>query len=255
MLRHRVIPCLLLRQGGLVKTRKFANPKYVGDPINAIRIFNEKEVDELIVLDIEASRQGREPDYALIEQFASECFMPLCYGGGVSNVEQARRLFSLGVEKVSVQTAALRDLDLLGRLASTFGSQSVVASIDVRSDWLGRRRLYSSTTGRADDRSWIDYLGRVEQTGAGEVLLNAVDRDGEMRGMDNDLIQEAARRVRIPLVAAGGVGSLDDIVGGLRHGASGIAAGSFFVYHGPHRAVLITYPGPDEMDRALGLAT
>ncbi len=254
MLRSRVIPCLLLRHGGLVKTRKFAQPKYVGDPINAIRIFNEKEVDELVVLDIEASKEGREPDYALVEQFAAECFMPLCYGGGVSTLDQARRLFALGVEKVSVQTAALRSLDLINRMAVQFGSQSVVASIDIKIDWLGRRRLYSASAAKFHAVGWQDYLAQVERAGAGEIFLTAVDRDGEMTGMDLALIRDVTSLVRIPVIAAGGVGSLTDIVGGLDNGASAVAAGAFFVYHGPHRAVLITYPGQDEMDLVLGAA-
>lgn len=252
MLRQRVIPCLLLRRGGLVKTRKFKHPKYVGDPINAIRIFNEKEVDELVVLDIDASRDGSDPNYTLIEQFAAECFMPLCYGGGIRTIEQAQRLFALGVEKVSIQTAALRDLDLISRLAKQFGSQSVVASIDVKTDWLGRRRLFSAAASKFHSFSWQEYLARVERAGAGEIFLNSVDRDGEMAGMDLNLIRDIAQRVNVPIIAAGGVGSLADIASGLLSGASAVAAGAFFVYHGPHRAVLITYPSPDEIDVVLG---
>jgi len=239
---------LLLKRGGLVKTRRFAQPKYVGDPINAIRIFNEKEVDELIVLDVEASRFGNEPDYSLVGQFAAECFMPLCYGGGVSTLAQAQRLFALGVEKVSVQSAALREPSFIGSLAERFGSQSVVASIDVKKDWLGRRRIYASATGEFLDGSWLEHLVRVERAGAGEILLNSVDRDGEMCGLDLSMIREAADKVTIPVIAAGGVGSLGDIAKGLRSGASAVAAGAFFVYHGPHRAVLITYPSSEEVE-------
>lgn len=253
MLRRRVIPCLLLKNGGLVKTRKFSNPKYVGDPVNAIRIFNEKEVDELVVLDIEASRSGSGPNFELIEQFAAECFMPLCYGGGIQTLEQAQRLFAIGVEKISLQTAAFSDLSLLSKLADQFGSQSIVASVDVKKDWLGRRRLYASSTGKLRKESWQEYMGQAERAGAGEILLNAVDIDGEMSGMDAELIREASRCTNIPLIAAGGVGSLDDITSGLRNGASGVAAGAFFVYHGKHRAVLITYPSQDEIDMVLEL--
>lgn len=251
MLRCRVIPCLLLKRGGLVKTRRFAQPKYVGDPVNAIRIFNQKEVDELIVLDIEASRSGCEPDYGLVEQFAAECFMPLCYGGGVCTVAQARQLFALGVEKISVQSAALRDPALISRLAEQFGSQSVVVSVDVKRDWLGRRRLYASATGKVQKQSWQEYLAGVEQAGAGEILLTSVDRDGEMCGLDLPLVREAVDSVSIPVIATGGVGNLGDIASGLRAGASAVAAGAFFVYHGPHRAVLITYPSSDEIDAVL----
>jgi cyclase len=252
MLKHRVIPCLLLRDGGLVKTTRFAKPKYVGDPVNAIRIFNEKEVDELIVLDITASREGREPDFALIERFAGECFMPLCYGGGISNVEQARRLFGIGVEKVCVQTAVLDDTRLIGEIAARFGSQAVIASIDVKKDFFGRHRLYGATAGKTRPVPWKDHLRRVVEAGAGEIVLNAVDRDGAMSGMDIPLIHEAAHAVGVPLIAMGGVGSLQDIKASTDAGASAVAAGAFFVFHGPHRAVLITYPNYRQLESLLG---
>ena len=141
MLKHRVIPCLLLKNNGLVKTIKFDNAKYVGDPINAIKIFNDKEVDELIVLDVMASKECQEPNFDLIEQFASECFMPLCYGGGIKNLEQAHRLFDIGIEKISIQTSAIENLSFITRLANRFGSQSIVVSIDVKKNWRGRREI------------------------------------------------------------------------------------------------------------------
>src|SRR4051812_10000102 len=175
MLRHRVIPCLLLHNGGLVKTQKFANPQYVGDPINAIRIFNEKEVDELLVLDIDASREGRGPNFDVIEQLAGECFMPLAYGGGITTVDQAQRLVSIGVEKLSIQTAALTDLDLVTQIASRYGSQAVVVSIDVKKNLLGQNKLYSAKTGKAVDRDWLGFLQQAVDAGAGEVLVSAVD--------------------------------------------------------------------------------
>ncbi len=252
MLKHRVIPCLLLKNGGLVKTLKFGKPKYVGDPINAIRIFNDKEVDELMVLDIVVSRERREPNYALIEQFAGECFMPLCYGGGVRTVEQARRLFSLGVEKVCLQTAVLEDISLITRIAERFGSQSVLVCVDIKRNWLGRAMLYHSASGDTLKRKWQDFLRDVVQAGAGEIVLNAVVRDGTMQGMDTGLIQEAADSVSVPVIAMGGVGSLADIKAGVDAGASAVAAGAFFVFHGPHRAVLITYPGYAELEALLG---
>lgn len=247
MLKHRVIPCLLLRNGGLVKTRKFGSPVYVGDPINAIRIFNDKEVDELVVLDIAATRERRDPDFALIERFATECFMPLGYGGGVRTIEQARRLFSMGVEKVCVQTTALRDLTFVTRVAEEAGSQSVVVSIDVKRNWLGKPQLYSAATGKADGRHWLDFISEAVAAGAGEIFLNSVDHDGTMEGMDLETIRQASERVQVPIVAAGGVGKLADIKAGADAGASAIAAGAFFVFHGPHRAVLITYPRYDEL--------
>lgn len=254
MLKHRVIPCLLLRNGGLVKTRKFANPKYVGDPINAIRIFNDKEADELMVLDITASHDGREPDYGLIEQFAGECFMPLCYGGGISSVDQARRLFALGVEKVCLQTAALRDPSIVSRIADVGGSQAVVVSIDVKKNWLGERHLYAAATRQVLGRRWMDQMHELVAAGAGEVLLNAVDRDGTMDGMDLEMIREASRAIQVPLIAVGGAGSMMDIKSAVMAGASAVAAGAFFVFHGPHRAVLITYPRYQELERLLAPA-
>lgn len=251
MLKHRVIPCLLLRNGGLVKTRKFANPKYVGDPINAIRIFNDKEVDELMVLDITASKERREPNFSLIEQFAGECFMPLCYGGGIRSVEQARQLFALGVEKVCVQSAALEDVSLVSCIAERFGNQSVVVSADIKKDWRGRLRLYSAASGKMLSQPWLNYLLHVVSAGAGEVLINAVNHDGLMDGMNLDLIHKASSALSVPLIAVGGVGSLDDIKAAVEAGASAVAAGAFFVFHGPHRAVLITYPRYQELETLL----
>jgi cyclase len=252
VLKHRVIPCLLLRNGGLVKTRRFSDPKYVGDPINAIRIFNDKEADELMVLDITASREGREPDYTMIEQFAGECFMPLSYGGGISNVEQARRLFSIGVEKVCLQTAALRDPTVVSQIAAAGGNQAVIVSIDVKKTWRGDHRLYSAAKRDTVDRDWLSRMRQLVDAGAGEVLLNAVDRDGTMEGMDLDMIREASGSIQVPLIAVGGAGSLSDIQQAIFAGASAVAAGAFFVFHGPHRAVLITYPSYAELEELLG---
>ncbi len=251
MLRCRVIPSLLLDDGGLYKTRRFEKPVYVGDPINAIRIFNEKEVDELMVLDIGASKVGRQPDYALIEQFAGECFMPLCYGGGVRTVDDAQRLFAMGVEKVCVQTGALGDLALVKGIADRFGSQAVVVSCDVKRGWLGGRSLYAAATRRSDRRSWQDFARAAVDAGAGEIMVTAVDRDGEMNGMDLELVREASTMLPVPLIVAGGVGSLADIGAAAEAGASAVAVGAFFVFHGPHRAVLITYPRYDELRNLL----
>jgi imidazole glycerol-phosphate synthase subunit HisF len=242
MLKHRVIPALLLCDGGLVKTRRFKSPKYVGDPINAIRIFNDKEVDELMVLDITASRSGRDPNYALIEQFAGECFMPVAYGGGISSVAQASQLFSLGVEKICLQTAALENPRLITELADKFGSQAVMVSVDVKKNWLGKAKLYRSVTGEMLSDNWLNTMHQFISAGAGELLLNAVDKDGTLEGPDLQLIQEASAGIRVPIVALGGVASLSDIKACVDAGASAVAAGAFFVFHGPHRAVLITYP-------------
>jgi len=251
VLKHRVIPALLLREGGLVKTQKFGKHKYIGDPINAIRIFNEKEVDELIFLDIDATRKGREPDYDLIEGVAGECFMPLGYGGGIASVDQARRIFSAGVEKIVLQTSALTNPRLVTDIAERFGSQSVVVSIDVKRDWLGRHRLWSSATARVVSDDWLATMHRLVAAGAGEVLLNSVDRDGTQAGYDLCLIQAAAESVDVPLVALGGAGSLSDFAQAIEAGASAVAAGSFFVMQGTHRAVLITYPEYPDLEKCL----
>ena len=247
MLKHRVIPCLLLRNGGLVKTMRFKDAKYVGDPINAIRIFNDKEVDELMVLDITASKENKEPDYDLVEQFASECFMPLCYGGGIKTVEQAKKLFSLGVEKVCLQTSILEDLSLVKKLSAQFGNQSVLVSVDLKKNWRGVPKLYAAATGKTLDYKWTDFLQEAVKAGAGEIVLNAVDKDGTMEGMDIKLIEEAANAIPIPLIAVGGVGSLADIKAAVNAGASAVSAGAYFVFQGPHRAVLITYPKYKEL--------
>lgn len=242
MLKHRVIPCLLLKNQGLVKSTKFAKPKYVGDPINAIRIFNEKEVDELLVLDIEASKKKHKPNYDLIEQFAGECFMPLAYGGGIKTVEQARRLFSIGVEKISIQTSALSNLDLVSDITARYGNQSVVVSIDIRKNFMGRYKLFHAASAKNLDQDWSQFLKLAVEAGAGEILLNAVDKDGTLSGVDTQLIRNAAEICRVPLIAVGGIGSIADMKSAVNAGANAVAAGAFFVYYGPHRAVLITYP-------------
>jgi cyclase len=246
-LNNRVIPSLLLKRNGLVKTVKFKAPKYVGDPINAIRIFNDKEVDELLVLDIDASKLKKEPNYSLIEEFASECFMPLAYGGGITNVEQASRLFNLGVEKVVLQTGALRDLSLISELAELFGSQSIMVSVDLKAKWFGKLSLYHAAERRKLQKPWLEFAQSAVAAGAGEILLNSVDKDGTLSGPDLDSISKASGHLTVPVIAVGGVSSLDDMKAIISAGASAVAAGSFFVFHGPHRAVLITYPSREEI--------
>lgn len=248
MLQHRVIPSLLLRNNGLVKTTRFKNPKYIGDPINAIRIFNEKEVDELMLLDISATKESKEPNYEMIEQIAGECFMPLAYGGGVRTVEQARRIYALGVEKICLQTSALKNPGIVSDLAKQFGSQSVMVSMDIKRNWMGKPQIYSSATERTLDLNWIEITRQLVDAGAGEVLLNAVDKDGTLQGPDLPLIEQLSGAINVPLIALGGVGSLADIKAAVSVGASAVAAGAFFVYHGPHRAVLITYPKYTELE-------
>lgn len=243
MLRTRVMPCLLVADGRLVKTVRFKNQAYIGDPVNAIKIYNSKEVDELIVLDIQASRQGTGPNYALVEEVASECFMPLTYGGGVDSVEHARRLFSLGVEKVAVNTAAAENPELISDLATEFGSQSVVVSIDVKRTIFGNYRVALKSGSRTTNRSPEHCAHLAEKLGAGEILLNSVDRDGTYSGYDLELIRSVSDNVHIPLIAVGGAGSVDDLVDGVREGgADAVAAGSLFVYQKQDLGVLINFP-------------
>lgn len=250
MITPRIIPCLLLGKNGLVKTIGFKNPKYVGDPINAIRIFNEKEVDELIVIDIEASVEKRGPYFDLVGQLAGECFMPLCYGGGIRDMADVKELFNLGIEKVAIQSAAELNPSLIRRIADDYGQQSIVVSVDIKKNFLGQPRLHSRNSAvKYKWKDWKDYLINIANQGAGELLLNAVDKDGIMKGMDLDLISEASRLVDIPLVAGGGVGSMQDIKSAFDAGASAIAVGSYFVFQGPHKAVLITYPKYTEIQK------
>jgi cyclase len=237
---------------GLVKTTRFENHKYVGDPTNAIRIFNEKEVDELTLLDISRKGTRREPNFDLVETVASECFMPLSYGGGIRGLEDVKRLLSLGVDKVILHSAAARDPKVISEIANHVGVSSVVVSVDIKRSRLNRPQIYCPGSKIHRRSDWREFLQQVIGMGAGEIVLNAVNRDGTMTGMDIDLISEASRTVNVPLVAVGGVGSLDHILEGLRAGADAIGVGAFFVYHGPRRAVLITYPGYEDLSALLG---
>jgi imidazole glycerol-phosphate synthase subunit HisF len=242
VLATRVIPCLLLKGAGLVKTVRFKDPKYVGDPINAVKIFNEKEVDELIFLDITASRENKEPPFAIIEDIASECFMPVAYGGGVTSVEQAARIISLGIEKIVLNTAALRAPDLVTRLSDRIGASSTVVGIDVKKDLFGRYRVYDHPRQKTTDSSPAEYATRVAAAGAGEIFLNDVIRDGTGAGFDLDLVRSVTAAVDVPVIVCGGAGGLDDLRLATTAGASAVAAGSLFVYMGKHRAVMINYP-------------
>ncbi len=252
MLRSRIIPCLLIHQGGLVKTRKFKYFKYIGDPINAVKIFNEKESDELMVLDIDATVNQAEPNYALIAKLAAECRMPLCYGGGITTQEQAARIIGLGVEKVSVSAAALANPKLLTEMAASIGRQSVVAVLDVRKKAGLFSKGYEVCTHNARQAHKADPIVLVQQlqaAGAGEIVINSIDRDGEMQGYDIELARQVRGVVKVPLTLLGGAGSLAQI--GELFGACGVvgaAAGSLFVFKGAYRAVLINYPTAAQKD-------
>jgi cyclase len=250
MLRPRIIPCLLVHQGGLVKTQVFKNPKYIGDPINAVKIFNEKEADELIVLDVDATVLGREPDFALIAKLAAECRMPLCYGGGITTVAQAARIVDMGVEKVAVSAAILTNPRLLTEMALALGRQSVVAVLDVRK----RAGLFakgfevcSHNANVIHNQDPITLAMQLQEAGAGEILINSIDRDGMMQGYDLELASKFRRSIEVPLTFLGGAGSLEDICQLIsRVGVVGAAAGSLFVFKGKYRAVLISYPTPEQ---------
>lgn len=245
MLRPRIIPCLLVHDGGLVKTVRFANSKYVGDPINAVKIFNEKEADELIVLDIDATVRGVDPNLKVIGRLAAECRMPLCYGGGVRTVSQAKDIIGLGVEKVALSAAAVQDPSLLSRISDEVGRQSVVAVLDVkRSSKNGGYRVWTHNGSRDSGRSLLDLAVELERAGAGELLINSIDRDGTMEGYDLDLAETARSALGIPITILGGAGSLAHLGQLIRRcGVLGVAAGSLFVFKGPYKAVLINYPG------------
>lgn len=244
MLRPRIIPCLLLKDAGLVKTVGFESPKYVGDPINAVRIFNEKEVDEIIVLDIDASRQGREPDYQMVEHLAAECRMPLCYGGGVRSAAQIERLIGLGVEKVAVSSALIDRDAIIGEASSSVGSQSLVAVLDVRqsSDGTGYEVFVLNGT-RGTGHSPVELARKYAELGIGEIVVNSIDRDGKMSGYDHELFAAIRKAVDVPVTCLGGAGSVDHLADLLRNfGHVGAAAGSLFVFKGIYKAVLINYP-------------
>lgn len=247
MLRPRIIPSLLLQNNGLVKTVNFKNPKYVGDPINAVKIFNEKQVDELAVFDIDATVLNREPNYSLIERLASQSMMPLCYGGGVKTVQQAQQIFSLGIEKIALSAAVLQNPKLITQIADRVGSQSVIVVLDVRKKILGGYEVFTHNGKRATGINPLEFVAEAQKLGAGEIIINSIDRDGTMKGYDLDLIAKIREKISLPMTVLGGAGSINDIEKVImQHGVIGIAAGSLFVFKGPYKAVLINYPTLEE---------
>lgn len=252
MLKTRVIPCLLLKNEGLVKTVKFKEPKYVGDPINAVRIFNEKEVDELIFLDITATVEGNKPPINLISHISDECNMPLAYGGGVKSVKDVKEVLYAGAEKVVINTSAVENPELIREAAQTFGSQSIVVSIDTRKRFGGKFEAYTHSGSKRTHLDPVEFAVKMEQMGAGEILINSIDRDGTMEGYDVELIKRVAQSLSIPVIACGGAGKLQDFADAVKSGgASAVAAGSFFVFHGRRRAVLINFPTQAELNQYL----
>jgi imidazole glycerol-phosphate synthase subunit HisF len=251
MLASRIIPCLLVKNGGLVKGTRFSDYRYVGDPINAVRTFNEKEVDELVILDIDATNDQREPDYRMIENVAHECRMPLCYGGGVRTVEQIQRIIKLGVEKVAIGVAALERPDLIREGSRIVGAQSIAVILDVRRTGSGHE-VFTRNGSQATGRTPVDLGRHFARLGAGEIILNSVDHDGMMQGYDLALVEQMYDALNVPLTVLGGAGSLEHIRQLLsRFGQIGVAAGSLFVYRGKYKAVLINYPTAAEKQALL----
>ncbi|MBO9691810.1 AglZ/HisF2 family acetamidino modification protein [Chryseobacterium sp.] len=250
MLRPRIIPSLLIQDNGLVKTVNFKNPKYVGDPINAVRIFNEKEVDELAIFDIDATVKGLEPNYSLIERIANQSRMPLCYGGGVKTVEQAQKIFGLGIEKIALSSAVLQHPQLITQIAERVGSQSVIVVLDVKKKLFGGYEVYTHNGKKSTGINPFKFAEEAQKLGAGEIIINSIDQDGVMKGYDIGLIDKVREKISLPLTVLGGAGSLNDIKQVIdKHGIIGVAAGSLFVFKGVYKAVLINYPSFEEKEK------
>nr|WP_294858263.1 AglZ/HisF2 family acetamidino modification protein [uncultured Fluviicola sp.] len=245
----RCIPVLLLQNGGLVKTVQFKNPKYVGDPLNAIRIFNEKEVDELVFLDIDASVKGTSIQLKLLKEIAEECFMPLAYGGGIKTIEDIRQVIQIGIEKVIIGSEILENPEFLNQAIREFGSSSICVSLDIEKTAPGEYRIYTRSGTKATGMDPVDFAQKLDQSGVGELFIYSIDRDGTRKGYDLDLIRAIRKAVKIPVIACGGAGSIDDLCQAVEAGASAVAAGSLFVFHGKHQAVLISYPDKQALKR------
>ena len=239
----------MLQDKGLVKTVNFKNPKYVGDPINAVKIFNEKEVDELAIFDIDATAKGLEPNYNLIERIANQSRMPLCYGGGVKTIEQAQKIFGLGIEKIALSSSILQDPDLITQIADRVGAQSVIVVLDVKKKLFGGYEVFTHNGKKATGINPLDFVAKAQQLGAGEIIINSIDQDGVMKGYDMALIDKIRERISVPLTVLGGAGSLSDIEKVIqKHKIIGVAAGSLFVFKGVYKAVLINYPTKAEKE-------
>jgi len=247
MLGVRVMPCLLLRNSKLVKTVRFKNPDYIGDPVNAVKIYNDKEVDELIFLDITATIDGKPPNFKTIGEIASECFMPMTYGGGIRNTEDMRRIYSLGVEKIAINSFGVENPSIINQASEVFGNQSVLAAIDVKRNLTGGYEVYTRSGAKGARMDPVAWAKKVESLGAGEILLTSIDRDGTYEGYDTELISRVARAVSIPIIACGGAGKVEDFGKAVEAGASACAAGSIVVYQGKGKGVLINFPSLKEL--------
>jgi len=242
MRRIRIIPVLLLSKGGLYKTIKFKNGRYVGDPINAVKIFNEKEADELLLLDYKASVENRKPDYVKIKEIAEEAFMPMAYGGGIKNLEDAKKIFDCGFEKIVLNSILFENISLIEQIANIYGSQSVVGCIDVKKNWFGKYNVYSHSGTKNTDKDPLKWAKEIELKGVGEIILNSIDNDGTWNGYLFDLIKEISNKIDIPMIACGGAGSEEDFRKAVLAGASAVAAGSMFVFQKKEMGVLISFP-------------
>ena len=253
MLATRVIPSLLLKNRGLYKGVQYRNHRYVGDPINTIKIFNEKEVDELVVLDITATIESRAPDFELLAEIAAEAFMPMGYGGGLRRLEDADRVFGIGFEKIVVSSSLYEHAEFVTEVSKKYGSQSVVASIDYSKPrhGIGKNTVYGRSGTKKQSKTPEAAGVAAVNLGVGEILLNCIDRDGTLSGYDLETIERVASAVDVPVIASGGAAKIEDFVAAKTRGASAVAAGAMFVYHGPHRAVLIQYPAYSDLERAL----
>ena len=247
MFRPRVIPALLLKGQGLVKTVQFKNPRYIGDPINAVRIFNDLEVDELMLLDIMATRENRCISTEIVKQVGDEAYMPFAVGGGITTLAQAVALISAGAEKVVINSAFARNPAFIKELAAELGNQSVVVSLDVKKNWLGKYEVYSAGGSTKSKSALTDLVRQAQDSGAGELLLNSIGHEGLMKGYDLELIRSVSSVVQIPVVACGGAGSIKHLREAADAGAHALAAGSLFVYHGPRNAVLVNYPEKEDL--------
>ena len=243
MLRPRIIPCLLLQNNGLVKTVNFKNPKYVGDPINAVRIFNEKEVDELVFFDIDATVLKNEPNYGLIERIANQSRMPLCYGGGIKTVKQAKRIFGLGVEKIALSSSVVDNPNLITQIGDQVGAQSVIVVLDVKKKLFGGYEVFTHNGKKAREIDPFRFIKNAQKLGAGEIVINSIDKDGLMKGYDMGLIEKIRETTTLPVTVLGGAGSIDHLGEIIeKNGIIGASAGSLFIFKGPYKAVLINYP-------------
>lgn len=252
MLKARVIPCLLLKGEGLVKTKKFNSPTYIGDPINAVKIFNEKEVDELMFLDITASKEKRPPNFEYLKHIASECFMPVCYGGGISSLEEIRKILRIGIEKVSLNSINFIDPKLLPEAAKAFGNSTIVASLDVKKSLFNKVKVYNNTAKKLTKFDPVEYARFLESQGAGEIFVNVVDRDGMLTGYDFELMKKITDVVNVPVIACGGASNLNDIQHVIKYsGVSAAAAGSLFVYQSGNKGVLINYPNYQQLEKTV----